>query len=233
MLLVGLHLRGQREMLEPRDALLLHPHAGVARRPRHHVLSGGVAGGVVEAQPAHLADRVLLDVAQLAAGRRLLGLGLDGGEVRRHPFAEGARGTRVGKHEQRRALHRVVEHGGADAAGLAAQTHAARVARHQRALGGGHGHVELALGMLAVHEHRTGQPDRHLRDADEVLDVAGQNGRVERVTSDMRERGAGLGRDDIAARLGHVARVVVVLVAGQLDHVASCWVASLRSETAT
>ena len=36
-------------------------------------------------------------------------------------------------------------------------------------------HEELALGVLAVDEQRAREADRHLRDADEVLDVAGQD----------------------------------------------------------
>ena len=44
-------------------------------------MAGGVAGAEVEAQEAHLAHRVLLDLAQPAETRGLLGLGLDGVEV--------------------------------------------------------------------------------------------------------------------------------------------------------
>jgi hypothetical protein len=47
------------------------------------------------------------------------------------------------------------------------------------------------LGALAIDEQRTGQSHRDLRDADELLDVAGQRARVEGVAADVLEVDAG------------------------------------------
>jgi hypothetical protein len=60
-----------------------------------HVLTSGVAGGEVEAQPAKLPDGVLFDVAELSVMSRLLGLGLDRGEAPLDPLTERACGARV------------------------------------------------------------------------------------------------------------------------------------------
>jgi hypothetical protein len=51
--------------------------------------------------------------------------------------------------------------------------------------------------VLAVDEQRAGQPDRHLRDTEEVLDVAGQHGRVEGVAADVLELASGLPSDQV------------------------------------
>ena len=68
--------------------------------------------------------------------------------------------------------------------------------------------------MLAVDQQRAGQPDRHLRDPDEVLDVPGQDRRVERVGGDLVEVGPGLFLNQPPPRLGRLPAVVIVRVAG-------------------
>ena len=65
-------------------------------------------------------------------------------------------------------------------------------ARDQRALGGRQRDVELALRVLAVDEQRAGHTERDLRNADEVLDVAGGQIGVERVAADVLQVDAGL-----------------------------------------
>jgi hypothetical protein len=55
--------------------------------------------------------------------------------------------------------------------------------------------------VLAVDEQRAGHADRHLRHADEVLDVARQHRRVERVARDVLERRAGLLAHELRAAL--------------------------------
>ena len=68
--------------------------------------------------------------------------------------------------------------------------------------------------MLAVDQQRAGQPDRHQRDPDEVLDVPGQDRRVEGVLADVFEFGPGLLVDQLAPRLGRFPAVVIVRVTG-------------------
>jgi hypothetical protein len=99
VLLVGIQVRGEHEVLEPVRMLVDYPPARFVHRLRHHVLSGGVTGCEVEAEPAHPAQRVLLDVAKLAGSGRLFRLGLDGGEALVNPAAEVACGPSVAKHE--------------------------------------------------------------------------------------------------------------------------------------
>ena len=85
------------------------------------------------------------------------------------------------------------------------------VARHERSLGRGQRDVELALGVLAVDEQRPGETDRHLRDADEVLDVARRAcAGIERVAADVLERGAGLLAGELPPGLRRLVRVVVL-----------------------
>jgi hypothetical protein len=67
--------------------------------------------------------------------------------------------------------------------------------------------------VLAVHEQRARQPDRNLRDADELLDVARQDRRVERVARDVLEPRGGLLLDELGTFLRGFARVVVLAVA--------------------
>ncbi len=73
---------------------------------------------------------------------------------------------------------------GDDRAGHAARAvehlHPAVVRRHQRALGGGQRDQELAARVLAVDLQRAGEADRNLGHADEVLDVAAGDLRIER-----------------------------------------------------
>ena len=113
--------------------------------------------------------------------RRRLGDLADLVEVLVEPLAERARLARALEQERRRALHAVVHDRRRHAARLVEQLHAAVVGGDQRALGGRHRDVELALRVLAVDQQRAGDADRDLGDAGEVLDVAGQGGRVERV----------------------------------------------------
>jgi hypothetical protein len=89
--------------------------------------------------------------------------------------------------------------------------------RAPRALGGRQRDVELALRVLAVDEERAGEADGHLRDADEVLDVAGEDRRVERVAGDVLERCAGALLGELPARLRRLAGVVVLAVARDGD----------------
>jgi hypothetical protein len=103
-------------------------------------------------------------------------------------------------------LHRVVEHRGRTPP--LGSTHAAVVARDQRALGGRERHVEIPFRVLAVDTERSCQADRHLRDAHEVLDVAGQYSGVEGVAANVSKRGAAAFVDELAAPLRHLVRMV-------------------------
>ena len=117
-------------------------------------------------------------------------------------MAELARLHRIVEDEYRRALHVFLDHRRPDAAALVEQPHAAVVAGDQRALGGRERNVEVALGVLAVDPQRTGQADRHLGHADEILDVAGQHAGIERVGPTC-ELGAGVLADELAPLRRH------------------------------
>ena len=170
-LLVGGQVGFQVEVL---DAIVVvqDPTAGSKGGAADHVLPGGVAGGVVEAQVGELAGQVGIDVLELGHAGGGFGLFGDLGEVGPHPLDEVARLGGIVKDEDRRALHRVADHRALDAAREVEHLHAAVVGGDQRAFGGGHRHDELALRVLAVDGQRAGKADRHLRDAGEVLDVA-------------------------------------------------------------
>ena len=122
-----------------------------------------------------------------------------------------ARPARALEQERRRALHAVVHDRRLHAARRVQQLHAAVVGGDERALGGRHRDVELALGVLAVDEQRARDPERDLGDAGEVLDVARQLGGIQRVGADVLERGAGLLAQELAAGRGGLVGVVVGL----------------------
>ncbi len=138
-------------------------------------------------------------------------------EVLAQPGAELARLARRVEQECGSALHVVVDHGRGDAAGLVQQAHAAVVAGHQRSLGGGHRHVELALGVLAVDQQRPRQPDRNLGDSDEMLDVAGGERRIERIIGYVLKRDTGPFTHEVGPVAGGGAGVVVLPVARNRD----------------
>ena len=98
-----------------------------------------------------------------------------------------------------------------DAAALGQHTHAAVVACHQRTLGGGHGDVKVAARMLTEDAHRTRQPERHLRDAGEVLDVARQQIWREGILGHMLELAAGSLFQKRAPLCSGLPRVIVAL----------------------
>src|SRR5919109_52120 len=214
-LLVGGEVRLEEVVLELR-VVGSDPLAGHRGRLPGHVLARGVPGRVVEAAEQDAARGVLLDVEQLAGPRRALGHLLDLLEVVVEPVGELARVAGALEDEGGRALHLVGHDGGGDAARLAQQPHAAVVARDQRALGGSERHVELALGVLAVDEQRPGHAERDLSDADEVLDVALGDPRIERVLGDVLERGAGALLQELAPGGGDLRRVVVLATARDL-----------------
>ena len=106
-----------------------------------------------------------------------------------------------------------------DSAALGEQTHAAVVAGDQRTFGGGERDEEVTLGMFAVDANRPGDADGHLRDANEILDVAGKDRRVERVLCHVREIGAGSLANEIAADCRHRVGIVVLAIARHTDPV--------------
>jgi hypothetical protein len=183
------------------------------RRLAGEVLARRIARRVVEARVEHPARRVLLDVEQFPGPRRGLCGRLDVLEALVEPAAERARLAGALEQEAGSALHAVVDDGRLHAAGRVQQLHPAVVARDQRALGRGQRDVELALRVLAVDQQRACDADRHLRDPDELLDVAGQHLRIERVARDVLQRGSGLLAQELLAHPGGLARVVVLRVA--------------------
>jgi hypothetical protein len=121
--------------------------------------------------------------------------------------------------EHGRALHLVVHHGAGHAAGEVEHLHAPVVGGHERALGRGHGDEEVPLGVLAVDGEGPGEPHRHLRHADERLDVALEDVGVEGVPPEVLDALAGLRLQEALARADGLLRVVVRLVARHLDAV--------------
>ncbi len=210
----------QEVVLEVR-VLAEDPAARLLRGLAGHVLARRVTGRVVEARVQLAPGRVLLDLHQLARRGGRLGRRLDLVEVLLQPLAERARLARAREDEHRCALHAVVDDGGLDPAGLVEQPHAAVVAGDQRPLGRRERHVELALRVLAVDEQRAGEADRDLGDADEVLDVAAGDGRVEGVVREVLELDARLLADEPLSRADGLLAVVVVAVARHAD--ASPW----------
>src|SRR5690606_40615023 len=62
---------------------------------------------------------------------------------------------------------------------------------------------------------RTGKTERHLGNAGEVFDIAGQQRRIEGTGSDVVERNTGLAGNKGASRLCHFRRVIVVRITRQ------------------
>ena len=222
VLLVGVQVRGKDEVLEPVRVLVDDPPARLVHRLRHHVLAGGVTGGEVEAEKAHPAQRVLLDVAKLAESGRLLGLGLDGGEALIDPVAEVACGPGVAEHEDGCPLHGVVDDRRRDSTRFAGDPHASAVAGDQSALGGCQRHEVLSARVLAVNEQRAGEPQGHLGHAAEALHVPGYNAGIEREGGDVIEACARLRAHHLAPRRRGLTGVVVVFVAREAVHGRSC-----------
>ena len=174
------------------------------------VLPRGVSGGVVEPEEQVPAGRELLDVVQPAGPGGRFGLALDGAEAGRHPLPERPGLSRAVETEGRCALHPVVHHRGRDPARAVQQLHAPVVAGDQRPFGCRQRHVELSPRVLTLDQQRPRDPDRHLRGADEVLDVPGGQGRVEGVPADVLGMDAGDLADELPAlRRGSPAVVVL------------------------
>ena len=134
--------------------------------------------------------------------------------------SECARLAGVVEQEDGRALHRPGDDRRFHPAAFREKPHAAIVAGDQGSLGRRHGHVEFALGMLAVDPQRPGEPDRHLRHADEILDVAAENRGVEGEAADVVEPGFCLRLDEGAPVGRGFERVIIGGVAGNAGRVA-------------
>ena len=100
------------------------------------------------------------------------------------------------------------------ATAFADHTHATAVTRKQGAFAGCHGYVEIALCMLADHRQRPGNSERHLDGASEVLDVATRQRRINRVARHRIQLGTGHFCYECGPLRGHLAGIVIVLVAG-------------------
>ena len=96
----------------------------------------------------------------------------DGGEVFLQPNLEVPGVACVVENKQGRALHRLCGHGGGNATRLADDFHAAIVACKHGAFDGGHGHVELALGVLTINEQGACHANGHLYHAPNILNVS-------------------------------------------------------------
>src|SRR5215207_1194591 len=210
-LLVGRE-RALEEVLLDVGELADDPAACLLRGLAGHVLPRRVTGRVVEARVDVPRGRVALDLREPAAAGRRLGGRLDLVEVLVEPAAEDPRLPRAGHDEDRCALHPVGHDRRLHPASLIEKAHAAVVARHQRPLGRRHRHVELALRMLSVDEQGPGETDRDLGDAEELLDVAARDRRVERVVRDVLEHHPGPLAHEAPALLRRLLGVVVLAV---------------------
>src|SRR5210317_129256 len=212
VLFVGVHVSGQlvtiRTFVRGFD-----PQTGGIGRLTHHILSCGIAGGVIESQVAGPRDRPLLDVGELANPRGGFRGRLDFRKMILHPGAEFTSLSRIGKNKRRSALHELFDHGGFDTAALADRTHAATVAGNKSALGRCHGNQKIAACVLAVYSQRSGNPERNLSDADEILDIARQELWIDAVTRDMVQFGTAVAFDKLAPLRRPVCAVVIVFAA--------------------
>ena len=186
VLLVGVHVAGEDVSRAARIGLR-NPLARRERGFADHVLSGGVAGRVVESQVSQRPDGELLDPDQLADAGRGFRLLFDRREIVVDPAAEHARASRVLEDEHRRALHGAFDDRRLHPAAFRQQPHASIVARDQRPLGRRERHEEIALRVLSVNPKRAGDANRHLSRADEVFDVPLKERRIERIFRDVRE----------------------------------------------
>src|SRR5579883_2036189 len=99
---------------------------------------------------------------------------LDRDEVLFDPVAEIACLDRVLEDEHRGALHSFFDHGSSDAPACGEKAHATVITCDERAFGSGERNVEIALRLFAQDVDGPGQADGDLRDANEVLNVAGK-----------------------------------------------------------
>ena len=194
-----------------------NPTAGGEGGAPHHVLPGGIAGGVVEAQIDELVGQIVIDVEQLRHAGGGFGFVFDGGEVVLHPRDEIAPGARILEDEDRRALHGIGDDGDLHAARQVQQLHAAIVRGDERAFGGGHRDDEVALRVFAVDAQRAGKADRDLGDPGEVLDVAFGRVRIERILPDVLRLRAGHLLDQRLPLFDDGVAVVVVGIARNAD----------------
>ena len=129
-----------------------------------------------------------------------------------HPVAKLPRLPGGIEDEHRRTLHAVARDGARDPARQVEHLHPAVVGGDERALGGREGDEELALRVLAVHPQRPREPDRDLRHAAEVLDVAPGHLGIERVGRHVVQRDTSGRLDVAAAGVRHGPGVIVALV---------------------
>src|SRR5579871_1661544 len=76
--------------------------------------------------------------------------------------------------------------------------------------------------MLSANDYRPGEPKRHLRHADELLDVARQNFWIEGILRDVRQVRAGLGANEVPASGGHLVGVIILAVARDACVILDC-----------
>ena len=131
------------------------------------------------------------------------------------PIDEAPRGGCVFEHENRSPLHIVADDGALDAPASMQDLHAAVVGSHQGAFAGRERHVELPLGVLAMDQQRSGEAERHLRHAGEILDVAARYARIDGVAGDMVQRRAGALADERLAGTDDLRAVIVHGIARQ------------------
>ncbi len=154
---------------------------------------------------------VVLDLVQFSHGGRAFGNRLDLAEVLVQPEVEVACVARIAEHEAGCPLHGLAADGGLDSAAFPNDFHPPVIAGEHGALDGRHGDIKLALGVLPIDQKRTGQPNRHLCHAKQVLDVAGHGLRVERKLACVMQAGWRLFFDK-GLSFGDDVSAVVVLV---------------------
>ena len=125
-LLVSSQVRLEIEMAHTR-VVVNNPAAGGKSGAPHHVLPGGIARGIGEAQVGELAGQEGLNVEQLGHARACLGHFGNACKVLRHPQREVTRLLCVVKNEDGRTLHAVARNRHAAAAREIDHLHAAIV----------------------------------------------------------------------------------------------------------
>ncbi len=149
MLLICIH--GARQHITLNTRVVGHnPFAGDKGSLAHHILPCCITSGVIKAQVAHTGGSELLNIAQLARSGGGLRLGSNLGEIVFDPEAKIAGLAGIFKYKYRRPLHSIINHCDFGSARFSQQASAAIIASDQGAFTGGHGHIEITIGMLTI-----------------------------------------------------------------------------------
>src|SRR6476620_3168840 len=133
------------------------------------------------------------------------------------PFSEIPCCQGIVPNEYRRPLHILLDDSRLDAPALGQQPHSAAVARDERTFRGRKRDVEAANCMFADDEQGPSKSHRDLSNSEEIFNVAGKDGWVNRIFGDMIKLSAGSLGHETAPRVGDALAIVVIFVARDLE----------------